>query len=80
MELLTELVQRMDSKEVADLCRFEAIDKTLESLKEESKETNRILTSVAHVVSNLVITNQAAYNDLSEKTWRLEEKAYGQAG
>ena len=86
VELLSELVQkqdqlieRMDSKEVADQRRFEAIDKTLASLKEESKETNRILTIVANVVSGLVINHQAAYVELSEKIRRLEEKVYGQA-
>jgi len=85
--LLTELVQRMDSKEVADQRRFEAIDKRFESMEkrfenieEELKENNRILTSVAHVVSSLVINHQAAYVELSEKIRRLEEKVYGQAG
>jgi hypothetical protein len=85
-ELLTALVQRMDSKEVADQRRFEAIDKRFDSMDKrfenmevELKETNRILTSVAHVVSNLVITNQATYVELSEKIRGLEEKVYGQA-
>jgi len=72
VELLTELVQRMDSKEVADQRRFEAIEGEL-------KENNRILTSVAHVVSSLVINHQAAYVELSDKIRRLEEKVYGQA-
>ena len=79
VELLTDLVQRMDSKEVADQRRFEAIEKSLESMKGEIKETNRILTTVAHVVSSLVINHQAAYVELSEKIRRLEEKVYGQA-
>jgi len=71
-EVLTALVQRMDSKEVADQRRFEAIEGEL-------KENNRILTSVAHVVSSLVINHQAAYVELSDKIRRLEEKVYGQA-
>ena len=107
VELLTDLVQkqdqlieRMDSKEVADQRRFEAIDKRFEnidkrfeaidkrlesmdkrfgSIEGELKENNRILTSVAHVVSSLVINHQAAYVELSEKIRRLEEKVYGQA-
>jgi wobble nucleotide-excising tRNase len=94
VELLTELVQRMDSKEVADQRRFEAIDKRFENIDKrfenidkrfetiegELKESNRILISVANVVSNLVLTNQAGYVELSEKVRRLEEKVYGQVG
>jgi hypothetical protein len=79
VELLTDPVQRLDSQEVADQRRFEAIDWRFASIEGELKETSRILTGVAQVVSSLVINHQAAYVERLEKIRRLEEKVYGQA-
>ena len=78
-EILTGLVQRMDSKEVADQRRFEAIDRRFASIEGELKETSRILTGVAQVVSSLVINHQAAYVERLEKIRRPERTLAGRS-
>jgi len=78
VELLTELVQKVDQLESKLSQEIRAVRDEVGSVLQERMATNQTIGVIAGVVAKLIDNNQVGYNELSEKVRCLEEKVYGQ--